>query len=1024
MNTAKKTISGNRPAIAGRKPRHAGWPRHRVCVTVLATAIAVCFNANAQSITGGLHGSAPVASGISVVVTNPSTGYSKTIGTNKDGRYNLDLLAPGDYEVRVEQGGKILGDYTVKVSPNASTTVPAVRAATATQTLATINVTAHDFYTVVNPIDVTTSTLSSNYSSQLLSQLPVSQTSIYAIPLLESYARATSVQGLGLPQVMGAGPTENRYYYNGFDTSYDVTGVGAITFPRDAVTNTEFIPSNSPLEYTSTTGSVTSATLRQGSNTFHGGYSLYFTFPTSRLLNPRGKDSFYNNLSGVSTHYLYNSDDSNGAAATNYFWASGPIIKDKLFFAATAGYESPAVSTNYSGSQKTVNSSREKSGFINLTWDISKNQALDVAYYRVRDNTSTNIYQLAQNYVPSSASSVPSWSGVIGRSKLAVANYHWHINDKMTLQLMAGYMKFSDIGSDENIGEPYVLYYDYATGVNSQLNGGASGYEPYNYYFAKRGFRGIFTWDIGDHEITIGGEKYTNIYHYEPATVPAGYYQYYDASAYAYYYGGQPISGTNGGLIPANGEYLYQFYYSSGGTFDSTTHGYYAFDNWQVTPNLIFMFGARLDQMRNNAANGETFLHMNTVSPRLGLAWDVHGDSTLKIGANAGKYTLPMPSGLNYSAASAETYYYSYYSYSGINADGTPQNPQQLGDTITYANGSVPRLSTIASQGIKNTYQYEYQVYAQQQLTPAWSLLGSADVHVLKNLVDQTCDQNGAIADYVRSNGHPDYVGLTTASGCIEFNPGRSIVLRDDLDGNGTLSDITIPNSYLGMPAASRKYYGLTFTLAHARTPTQPYVLSLSYTWGHLYGNSDGYVNLTKSTNPADGATGNYNFREITAGNYGNLAGDIRSQFVAYGTYFFPHGFRLGSVFQAHTGAPSSYLGTYPDQNASVLNGLGAVTHYCNGQLVSEGSTWRAPFFWQLDLDFGYDFDFGRAGKLSLDLRMTNVTNRRSVLARDMVVDTGTFDQTTGLPSPSASYFAISSYQAPRTTFLYLRYSF
>lgn len=504
--------------------------------------------------------------------------------------------------------------------------------------------------------------------------------------------------------------------------------------------------------------------------------------------------------------------------------------------------------------------------------------------------------------------------------------------------------------------------------------------------------------------------------------MPAGYYQYYDASAYTYYYGGQSLG--NGGFIPADGQYLYKLFFRSGGTFDSNTKGYYAFDNWQVTPNIVFSFGARLDQMRNDAANGVNFLHMNTLSPRLGLAWDVHGDSSLKIGANAGKYTLPMPSGLNYNAASAETYYYSYYSYTGINPDGTPQNPQQLGSTITYADGTVPRLSTIASQGIKNTYQDEFQLYAQQQLTPAWSLLGSADAHILKNLVDQTCDQNGAIGNYVRSHGHPNYAGLDSASGCIEFNPGRPIVLRDDLDGTGTLSDISIPNSYLGMPAASRKYWGLTFTLAHARTDAQPWYLSLSYTWGHLYGNSDGYVNLTKTTNPADGATGNYNFREITAGNYGDLAGDVRNSFLAKGVYYFPHGFRLGGIFRAHTGAPSSCLGTYPDVNDSVLNGLGPVTHYCNGVLVTEGSTWRAPFFWQMDLDFGYDIDLGRAGRLSLDLSMTNVTNRSTVLSRNMAVDSGTFSTTTGLPSPSTSYMAISAYQAPRATFFYVRYSF
>lgn len=1036
----KKIREGANPGNAGRN--HPANPvqrfsRYGLHALVLSSAIGFCLNANAQAITGGLHGTAPTTAGISVVVTNPGTGYTKTLGVDKNGRYSVDLLAPGNYEVRVEQNGTVLGDYTVTVAPNVSAVVPSASAAAATQTLSTITVSGQSLASTVTPIDVTTPTLTYNYSSQLLGQLPVSQTSIYDIPLLTTFSRPTSIQGMGLPQVAGAGPTENRYYYNGFDTTYDVTGVGAIAFPMDAVTNAQFIPSNAPLEYTSTTGAITAATLRQGSNTFQGGYTLQFNFPTSSLLNPKGKDSYYNNLGGTPTHYIYNSANYSGGDALNYLWASGPIIKDKLFIAATLGYESPSDSTTYSGAQQTVNSAREKSAFVNLTWDITRNQALDVAYYRVRDNTSTNTYNLAQNYVPSSVFGPSAWAGAIGRQKLAVANYHWNINDNMTLRLMAGYMKYSDTLSNSDTDQAYAFDYNSYTGVNSQVSGASGtygGYAPLNYFFAKRGYKAIFDWKLGDHTITLGAEKYVNTYHYVPQTVQNGYYQYYDNSYYCTYYPGYPgycsglIAGTTNSYIPASGLYGYQFYYAGGGTFISNNDGYYAYDNWQVTPNLVLNFGARLDRMGNDAANGVDYLHMNTVSPRLGLAWDVHGDSSLKLGANAGRYTLPLPSALSYTAASAQTYYLTYFSYTGINANGTPQGSQQLGSQVTYYNGSVPALSAIASQRIKNTYQNEFQVYAQQQLTPEWSLLGQADVHILKSFVDQTCNANGVITDYVQTHGYPNYGGLVANGGCIEFNPGKSIVLRDDLNGNGTLADITIPNSYLGIPAASRKYYGLTFTAEHQRTDTQPWYLRLSYTWGHLYGNSDGYANLTKPVggvvNPADGNTGNFTYREITAGNYGNLAGDVRNKLNAIGVYYFPRGFRLGGVFTAQTGAPSSCLGTYPDASNTVLTALGQTTHYCNGVLTTEGSTWRAPFFWQLDLDFGYDFDMGRAGKVSLDLRMTNVTNRSTILSRNMVYDNSTFNTTTGLPNPDPSYFAIASYQAPRATFLTLKYTF
>src|SRR5690606_29977298 len=105
----------------------------------------------------------------------------------------------------------------VTVVASSAAAVPAAASESATD-LGTVTVTAQNWNTVINPIDVSTPELSSIYTADLLSDLPVSQTSIYALARLDS----ATVMGNSFAQIGGASETENRYYFNEFDTSYDV----------------------------------------------------------------------------------------------------------------------------------------------------------------------------------------------------------------------------------------------------------------------------------------------------------------------------------------------------------------------------------------------------------------------------------------------------------------------------------------------------------------------------------------------------------------------------------------------------------------------------------------------------------------------------------------------------------------------------------------------------------------------------------------------------------------------------------
>ena len=989
------------------------------CISAaLATTGILISSAHAQSITGGLHGIAPA--GATVEVSAPSTGFAKTLTAGTKGDYDLEQLNPGTYLVKISQAGREIGQTQIQIKPNVTATVPKLgeadgTASGATATLNEVKVSGQSLQTVTTPIDVSTPELINNYSAELIHDLPIDQTTPYSVYNLQSSARTFG----GYPQVNGASVSENRTYYNEFDTNYDVTGLGGITFPQDAVADTQLINGSGGLAWTSTTGGILAATLKQGSNEFHGGYTAIFTPPTSRLLEPSADDATFTLANGNHSYSLYQSANHGGATLSQDIWASGPIVRDKLFFFVLLG-NSPSISKYDTYYPNTVQeySSRSKNFMFNTTWNITSNQTLNVAAARNWTTGSTNQYQLAENYNPSSVTGEPTWSGDLHRTKLLIGNYHWRITDDLSIRAMGGYTRLDVPSFDASSPQtPYVSTYDYNTNI-SQYYGPSSYNAPNSYFYSRRGYKADANWTLGDHTFTFGGDRYVNNFHFVPDWRP-----YWD---YTFNSPAGPLD--NGQPIPASGNYVTYWAGHFGGDFGSEMLGEYLYDTWKIAERVVLTGGVRWDHMVSKEGNGGTFLNLHNISPRVGAAWDVRGDSTLKLGLNLGIYTLPMPSGLNYFVGGSNFISGTFYTYTGIDpATHAPQGLSQIGNPEIYSDGKVPDPLTLSSRNLKNTSQHNIQFYMQQQLTPSWSFNSRFDLNQLDNIVDFISDSSGTISNYVRAHGYPNYPGLGT--GGLLFNPGKDIVLRGYLNGDGNLYSLVIPNSYLGMPKAIRNYYDLDFQLEHPRSDSEPYYLSFNYTWAHLYGNEDGYSSesrvmdgnqFSSSVLQTAGRSGNFSYPELVPGSYGNLAADIRHKVVASGIYYWTSGWRVSSLFTAQTGAPYGCFGSYPDAAAVTANpNLGGNTHYCSGgQLVPLNGLGRYPFSWRLDMGVGYDWSIAGSNKLELTVNVTNLTNRQTVSTRNTSATSGA----AAIPNPS--YLTIAALQPPRTTNLVVRYSF
>lgn len=975
--------------------------------------LACACAAHAQSVTGGLYGSESAGSGVSIRVFSPATGFEKTITPDANGRFALDGLNPGGYQVTLVRGGHDLATHAVIVKPNQNASVAAFAAgasgaaATANaENLNSVEVSAASIATAVNPIDVSTPELTTNYSAELIDQLPVDR-SPESIARLNSNVRYDA-QTTHYVSFGGASAAENRYYYNEFDVTNDKTSLGSTQLPAEAISNQQVITGGGTASWTNATGGIMSATIKQGTNHFKAGYSLYFTPPTSRLLNPRA----HNSRNSIDDYYSYASANNKNGSATQYLWASGALVKNKLFFYALLGDSPASKSTVFTQSQKQVTSARDKSALINLTWNITNNQSLNVLAHRDWNQSYTNYSRLSENYDPKSAGDPYAWDGSLSDTRFVIGNYHWWINQDMSLRLMAGYLGNivrSPSSAYQNEAFPYVTSVDPVTQTQTNIgvNNSAYEYSPSDYW--RRGFKGDFTWQLGDHKLVFGGEYYKHALASTTRSVPAGWYTYYD----------QPnVVLPNGAVSPAAGKYVSQYVDIEGGSFQTINKGAYLEDYWQAADRLLLYGAVRWDQYIYKDGNGNDFMRLPMTSPRLGFSWDVNGDSSLKVGGSFGRYSIPLPSSFSFGVAEPRETYTNYYTYTGIDPDTkAPQGLTQIGPSFVSYSG-VPSPARIAATDVKAPEQYEASLYVQKQLTPTWTGQVEGGWTDLRRVLDDTCYGAGVTA-YAHSQGYTDYSQDNVT--CWVVNPGEAFNLKRDYNGDGTLESLRIPASALGIPKPEHKYYHLTATLSHTSTPAEPYFLNLSYTYAREYGNTDGLIDGEHRNGGWIGQTDTFNYPGIMEGATGNLGGDVRHSLVATGVYNFSNGFSLGGVLHAHTGAPTSCLGIYPDPDNPTYR-QGAESHYCNNQRTNQGHGKRLPFFWQLDLSASYRWKLGPVNAFSVQLQVQNVTNRKGVIDLYQAYDIGQLDNE-GVPIRNVNYHA-KAWQAPRSTQLVFRYTF
>jgi hypothetical protein len=1022
------------------------FKRKALAIAIGSAALGFAGAAWAQATSGTIYGTAPVASGESIQITG-GAGYNRTITVGPSGKYSITLPV-GTYTVSLLQDGKVVQSRT-GVTPAAAGAVAVdfASAIAGATTLGAVNVTANS----IPAIDVTTTNQVTTITAKQLQQLPLARTA-------EDIALLAPGVGMGSPELSGgplgtpanvfggASTAENAYYVDGMNTTEALNQQGGITLPYGAIQQQQTFISGYGAKYGRSIGGVINQIGKSGSNEWHFGGRAQWRPAKLRsdpinyyYANPLITDPVSDAGTLPGDIAVYRKDNS--SSETTYdAYISGPIIKDKLFFFVGAEQDNSNYRTTseFGGGATTEDVTvHDPKLYAKLNWNINDNNILTVTGLQNEHKVWGTVYDFDYDTLQKGGFNSLDQTGKTA-FRMWTANYTSYLSDNLTLNAMLGKMHGEYYtqqpgypGFDPSL--PHIANASYQDpafvppgGIrNSQGNSTVA--DP-GHSEAVMNYRLSLDYKLGTHDFQIGIDN-INSWDLLDGSVNTG-------PGYQWIYGqsdaGKPVFGVDPGVPPYVGPstqcdssgtcyYVQKHVDISSASVRVSQRAQYVEDNWQVTPNLLLNLGLRNDQFVNYDGSGVSYIRETTPqwAPRLGFSWDVHGDSTLKVFGNAGRYYLALPTQLALSIAAPVTNAGIYGTYTGVDpATGEPIGftplPQSPSTGVSidseYGQPKDPRVS--AAQNIKPEYSDNFVLGMQQQfqmLGTNWVFGATGTYQKMNRIIDDYDDEQRECAAG-RARGYdwmtPDSCSDWTQS-LIMVNPGEtSNILVKGPDGQ--LHPIDFTREEQGFTKGPiRKYYSIDLSLQHEWDGK--WFAKIDYVFSRTWGNTEGPVSTySQQSGSYESLTTAWDFPERMDYSYGVLPNDRKHQLKIFGAYAITPEWTVGGNLYIASGTPRLCRGGFgPDQIAL----HGSHTYYwCGGMPVPPGSLGRLPWTHQLSLNMDYSPAWAQH-KLDFNLAVFNVFNEQTVLFYNDFFGTTT--------SPNPDFGRVQDTRSPR----YFRFS-
>lgn len=961
-----------------------------ICGVAGMTAV-VAPAAMAQSYTTGAVGGtvldqtgAPVA-GATVVLVNTARGTTRSVSTNNDGSFYAGLLPVGNYSVTIGAAGyQSISDDSVRVNVGGSSDYSFVLAG-GSSTADVITVTGSAI--AANSFQMTETGLTIDID-EVFAQIPVGR-DITSLTLLAPGAIAADT-AFGGASISGSSAGENVFYINGMNITDFRNFLGASTVPFQFYQQVEVKTGGYQAEFGRSTGGVTNAVTRSGSNEFHGGFSAYYSPDELRSDSP---DTFFS----------ANRFDQRTSTDVN-FYASGPIIPDRLFFYALYSPRfTESINLSESGSL-TIDRSDDPFWGVKLDANLFEGHTLGITAFSDARSTTREVYSVA-------TVGADSYSGLTSNGEtnffaggdVYIGNYTGALTDWLTLSVTYGTQTFNQTTSGTTDANPIIIDARPA-GPTITLGNWAGAVVSFG-EDSRELFRAdldIYAQFMGDHHIRVGFDR-EELTAVDQSQYSGGiYYRYEDVATCE----------GHGGAVGA--ECVRLRVYESGGEFTTIQTAMYIQDSWEVTDQLTVNLGLRNETFDNRNADGDTFTEMtDQLAPRLGFGYDVFNDGSFEVYGFWGRYFLPVAANTNIRMAGGELFTEAYHTFGSVGAGDVPTAVSAVPfDSTIFGDGTVADTRSTTDQNLDPMYKDEIILGARWAFNDLWDF-GLSYTHRELGVTLEDVAIDAAVNAYCTANAIAGCGAIW--SGFHQYvltNPGEDmLVYLPDLPGGA--ANVSLSAADLGYPEATNTYDALEFTFDRAFE--NGFDLHGSWTISNSEGNYEGPV---KSDNGQDdaGITTAFDQPGLTDGSDGPLPNDRTHKIKVWGHYEVNDVFSVGANMAITSPRSFGCIGVHPTDFFASL--YGGESWFCDGVATPRGSLLESDWTYTVDMNFVYrptHLPFGGEPVFRVDV--FNIFDADAVTD---IYEVG--EETLGVAEPS--YGLPSGYQAPRSVRIGMSWDF
>lgn len=968
-------------------------------------------SAMAQQASGSIFGQVSGQHGSTISIRNVDTGFERSVPVDSAGRYRITSLPIGNYTVTLQDNGQAVSsrdNVRVNIAGGVEVSFGGTAAPAGAKTLEGVSVVA----SALPSIDVSSVDTKTVFTASELQKLPVGRGLASVALLAPSVINNTSY---GVPSFGGSASSENAYYINGYAVTNPLTALGFSTLPFDAIDQEQVLTGGYGAEFGRSTGGVINVITKRGTNQWKGGVMAYWT-PESLKANPRNQRYPNTGAFPATDGTLYAYRNKNKYSEIDYgAYISGPIVKDRLFLYATGeitkqnGHSVANATTtpNYASGWNKY-SYKMPRWTAKVDWNINDSNLLELT--GISDKTQYFSDLSRFNYDGLWHDDVKA-GGLYTKNggELYIGKYTGYITDDLTVSALYGEQTIQHVNTPWKYDPTCPRISGNMTAIN-QMPGitynptcqFASTVLPAGAKDETHGWRLDVEYKLGSHSLHAGAD-FQQAHSITGDEYAGGYVWVFQQTANKNapvnpgLGVGSPASAGGSGLgVPGSnkGYFARRQYYTHFADVKVDQSSQFIEDRWQLNDKMLLVLGLRNEQFTNYNGDGIPFVSQrNQLAPRLGFAWDVFGDSTLKVFANAGRYHLAPPNNVAVRGAAASLYTQEYFTYTGTDPrTGAPTGLTSipvdaskgyvcpgLGNGGAVSSnlecGTSPDPRTVAAKNMKSHFQDEYIVGMQQQINAGFNWGAKLTYRDLRSAIDDTCTQ-------------------ALGGACFLFNPGVANTFLEE-QADGSFKEVTYTNAQLGMPKLKRQYYALDLFAEHPFDGK--FYGKVEYTFSRSYGDTEGQLASDLDTGSGGQAdvsqTQDWDLPQLMVGSNGRLPNDRTHQIKAFGYYQITPEWRVGATAYITSGRPKTCTSFYPTPDAGLYNG--SYYHYCglpgsgtapgsagytppsaDYRFSPRGSAGTTPWVYTLNLNVAYTPEWAKK-QLTLQADVMNVFNQQ-----------------------------------------------